>query len=413
MKVSLLKLVLLSLSICLVNMSLAAVTNITNSILTGNFVRASIVPIFKGRANVIRINGSWIDLTNRIVAEGMQGQPNFNISVGNKQGGNDPWVEFTLNSNRDGKYRIRLTRPGLDGEDIMFIRYTEHISIATTTVLTTEHDLPAYLNAFPLNGDVMIRITGTNVDAISFRPVYLLNFYSSIQTIGTPTATQKDFKIHYSMKSDKVDIQQRDFVFTWYGKEYLYSDYKGNSAWSSGSLPYFRIYERPDFKVSELVTGIYNRKTPIQSCAEISSPFFVINNPNRCVTEFNMANPTAANPLVEKSVKMPDVAFTIINDSYAPQGSPITVHVKVGINILGVLTINRMIAQERRVIYFRRPNIMKKFVRYLYCPECYELDESPFSWTDPTYTVVVDPENTIMELNDTNNTMTFLGTSVQ
>ncbi|MBL0357545.1 MAG: hypothetical protein IPP72_11995 [Chitinophagaceae bacterium] len=385
----------------------AEVTSITNSLMVPSFTSGSRVPIFKSRPNLIRVSGSWLDTTNDIDGEGLQGQPNFNIGITSKGNMANPYVEFTLNSDRTGRYRVRLKRPG--GEDVITIEYTDHISIASTQALTMSNATPAYLDAFAINTEIRLRITGTNVNQLSFKPL------SANYTISTPSisaaATKKDIGYKYSRKVDKVSIQQSEFVFTACGREFKYSDYKGNSTWNVNNLPFFRAYDKPDFLVSDVVSGIYNRRQG--TCGAINNNGnIMIERPGRCDADsaFRLANPTAANPLVEKEVIMSDVVFTIINDSYAPQLAPITIHVKFGINIRGTITINRMIAKEVKQIQFHRPESRKILVRHFNCSQCFEKLVAPFDWADESYTVVVDPANEVPENNENNNSRTFAGT---
>lgn len=385
----------------------ATVTSMTNSLLpASSFSPAQTVPIFRDKVTVVRVKGSWLDTTNDIDAEGLNGQPAFGISIKSKGNTIDPYVEFQLNSNRPGRYRVRLKRPG--GEDVITIEYTDHIALNNVQILTLSNATPAYLDAYAKDTELRMRLTGTNVNRLVFKPIANLNYTIANETIGNATTTQKDIGIKYSRKSDKLELRQRDFVFIVAGREFRYSDYKGNQLWSEGNLPFFRVYDKPDFTVSQTVTGIYNRKQG--SCFAINQGGnFLIENPLRCVTEFNIANPTAATPQTEKIVTIPDVKFTIINDSYAPQFSPITVHVKFGLNILATITIPRMIAQESRVISFRRAESRKRLVRNVNCAECFEFNEVPFNWIDQNYTVVVDPGLLIPEDSEFNNSRTFTG----
>ena len=380
------------------------ITSMSNTLLTSSFTPTQTMPIFRSRPNVVRVRGPWLDTTNDIDAVGLDGQPNFNIGVGNKSGANnDPYVEFTLNSDRPGRYTVILKRPG--GEDRITIIYTNHIAIASTQVLTMGNATPAYLDAFPINQDTRLRITGTNVNLLSFRPSDVN--YSAISTISA-TAAQSDFKFRYSTRRDKIDIKQIDFVFTVAGRQFKYLEYKGVSIWVVDNFPFFRAYDKPDLTVDNQVIGIYNRKQG--SCGAINqNNNFMIQNPSRCVTEFNLANPIPETPQVEKIVTMPDVRFTITNNSYAPVFTPITVHVKFGLNILETLTIPRMIAKEQKVIVFHRPESRKKLVRHSSCAECFELNEVPFNWLDKPYTLVLDPSFAIDEIFEDNNIKTFTG----
>lgn len=398
---------LLLLLFCSQQHSYAEITGISNSLITSSFNSGARIPIFKSKTNVIRVSGPWLDITNSIVAEGLNGQTDFNIAVGNKRGPNDPYVEFTINANKTGSFRVKLKRLG--GEDVVTIEFTDHISINDAQALTISNSTPAYLDAFSINTDIRLRITGTNVDKVSFKPT-AVNYTITNATIGSATTTQKDVGFQYSRARDKVEISQSDFVFTAAGKEYKYSQYKGNGAWNTSNLPFFRTYDKPDFIVMDVVSGIYNRKTG--ACGAINQfNNFMIENPSRCVTEFNIANPTPENPQVEKIVTLPDVKFTIKNDSYAPQFTPITVQIKFGLNILQTITIPRMIAQQQTVIVFVRAEKRKKFVRNLNCAECFELNEAPFNWLDNNYTVVIDPGGVIPEDSDLNNSKTFTGSA--
>lgn len=290
------------------------------------------------------------------------------------------------------------------------IEFTNHLSIASTEVLTMGNSTPAYLDAYAKNTEIRLRITGTNVNLISFKPTSL-NYTISTPSISA-TATQKEIGFKFSVKNDKVSISQTDFVFTAAGREFKYSQYKGNGAWSSSNLPFFRIYDKPDFVVDAAVRGIYNRKQGV--CGPINnSANIMIERPGRCESDsaFRLANPTSANKLVEKEVIMPDVIFTIVNDSYAPQFTPITVQVKFGINIRGTITINRMIAQERKEIVFRRAESRKILVRHFDCAQCFEKLVSPFDWVDEAYTVVIDPDGLVPENSDLNNSRNFTGTT--
>lgn len=361
------------------------------------------VPVISGRSNTVTVTGDWLDITNR--AEFVRGSSrrNLNFSTGKNNG--RPFVRVTMPSDlANGRATLRLSRLG--GSDEVRLRVVPNVVVSSVEVLSPRTGNISYENAFKVNDDFIIRVNGTNVDAIGLLPGALQ--LSNVVINGVPTATRKEFLVRSANTSDRVDIDEDSLTVTFPDVRlprfnFIFYDNIGTHVYSNREFAFFRIYDNPYFRVSNVRNKFLPSATNIENCDRIVDPANGSRVINRQVTEgaeriisrFRLANPTAEQPQVTKEVTWPNIRFTISNASYAPAPA-FQAEVKFGLTQVATINIPRMIARSSATVSFRRAVESRKiFARHVACPGVYEILKAPFDWTDPAYTLILDPANTL------------------
>ena len=263
--------------------------------------------------------------------------------------------------------------------------------ITDIVFISTGTNNVAYLDAFPINTDFKLRITGTNLTTLRLVPVAPLNGNLTVvnQNVAGSTATQREMLVRFSTTGSK-DLKIAHFqVVTSSGSRPLLQTQK-----EFVNPPRCQIYDKPNLKVvNGSIVGVYNRPATKVDCPPLGTGISQHTTAENSFCLNNVPNPTLEAPIQEKTVTVPPIKFQIKNDSYAPIFSPFTIQIKRGINVIKEIPVNRMIAQEVKTITFTRDEQRKIFVRHRDCTVCYEKLTAPFNWLDPELTIVIDATN--------------------
>jgi len=263
-------------------------------------------------------------------------------------------------------------------EDIKFI------SISTNNV--------AYLDAFAINTEFKVRVTGRNLTNLRLTPARALsNFITVVRAIDAPArAAQKEFVVKFSSAGHE-EFRVGDFSNRENKRNKKMLDYQRE--FNSTNLPTCQIYDKPSLIVTNSISGIFDRPKDKVPCNSLNTGVgsYTVADDKFCTK--NVPNPTSIEPLQEKEVTMAPITFKIKNDSYAPIFKPFTVKIKNGINVIKEFTVNRLIAKEEKLLTFTRDQQKKIFARHRDCPKCYEKNQAPFNWLDIPLTIVIDEEN--------------------
>lgn len=268
-------------------------------------------------------------------------------------------------------------------EDITFI------DIATNNV--------AHLDAFPVNTEFKVRVIGRNLTNLRFIPSAGNRWITVVRAIDAPArASQKEFVVMQRGEvspsgSNSLVLGIADFANREGNRNKPMLDYQRE--FNSTNKPTCHIYDKPRFRVTNSLTGIYDRPKDKVPCNSLNTGVgsYTVAEDKYCTK--NVPNPTVEQPLQEKEVTMAPITFKIKNDSYAPIFKPFKVKIKNGINVIKEFTVNRLIAQEEKTITFTRDQQKKIFARHRDCPKCYEKNQAPFNWLDIPLTIVIDEEN--------------------
>jgi len=381
---------------------------------------------FKGFPVKIQAKGPWLDWTTKITLSALDGQSPSTFTVAKTGSGiaGTPHVAFTLNhSTAKGKYMVKMERPG--GSDNFVVDIKEVPRITEIKILTMT-GAPAYLDAFRINTDIKVRITGFNLSNLTlsgrstFFPQAAELFTVVNQNASPNTATLKESVIKQTTPSD-VDhfsyIGPGLLKFTINNSTFELLNYD-----VSRPPTLFHVYDKPNLVLNEGMSNLYkkNKASNAITCLFGTETFKQILKPERCTTTFAVPAPTSTTPVVNKIVTIANPGVTITNDSYAPINLPIKVEFRAGNTVLQTSTIAvgangySMIAKETKTVIFNRNESRKLLYRSSSCPACYESEKAPYNWEDPIITVVVDPSNgtttgpgVINELNELDNSRTF------
>jgi hypothetical protein len=380
---------------------------------------------FKGFPVKIQAKGPWLDWTTKITLSALDGQSPSSFTVAKTGSGlvSTPYVAFKLNhSTAKGKYMVKMERPG--GSD-NFVVDIKEVPLITEIRLLTMTGAPAYLDAFRINTDIKVRITGFNLSnlTLSGRPAFFpqaAELFTVVNQNASPnTATFKESVIKQTTPSDVGSYSHigADFLkFTINNSTFEFFHYAGDV----GEI--FHVYDKPNLVLNEGMSNLYkkNKASNAITCLFGTETFKQILKPERCTTTFAVPAPTSTTPVVNKIVTIANPVVTITNDSYAPINLPIKVEFRTGNTVLQTSTIAvgangySMIAKETKTVIFNRNESRKLLYRSSSCPACYESEKAPYNWEDPIITVVVDPSNgtttgpgVINELNELDNSRTF------
>ncbi len=371
------------------------------------FGATSQVEIFSGSSAKFKLTGSWIDITSSIKLVALDGQATTNVSISktsNSLPGVSPAVlEFVIDKTLTGRYRVEMVRNG--GSDRITVRFNQKPLINSITPLTLA-GTPAYLNAFAINSDIRIRISGSFISNLTLdndRKYTIVN-----QNFVANTSGLKECVIKVPVEDDNFTLRSADFSITYGSTSFDLLDLAGFAF-------KFPVYNRPNLKIEGVLTNLYKKTNfAVGSCSINNNTMAVIPNPTRCATTFAVPNPTTTAPLSQKIVSMPAPSITIRNNSFAPVLTPFTVEFRFGLTVLQSVTVSKMIAGEVKTITYTRPESRKLLYRSVNCPDCYEDPGVPYNWEDPNITVVIDPSpgvttgpGIIAEYDEGDNSATF------
>lgn len=379
---------------------------------------------FKGFPVKIKAKGPWLDWTSAITLSALDGQSPSSFTVAKTGSGlvSTPYVAFTLNhSTAKGKYLVKMERPG--GVDNFVVDIKEVPRITEIKILTMT-GAPAYLDAFRINTDFKVRITGVNLSNLTLSDRSMMYpaqaAYTVVNQNASPnTATFKEAVIKRTTPTDPFGgAIQTDFLkFTINNFTFELLNYDSN-----GPSAIFHVYDKPNLVLNAGMSNLYkkNNASNAITCLFGSETLKQILKPERCTTTFAVPAPTIITPVTIKIVTVASPAVTITNNSYAPINLPIKVEFRAGNTVLQTSTIAvgangySMIAKDTKTVIFNRSESRKKLLRSSNCPACYESAESPYNWEDPIITVVVDPSNgsttgpgIINESEEMDNSRTF------
>jgi|GEM_PF-1529733 hypothetical protein len=380
---------------------------------------------FKGFPVKIQAKGPWLDWTTKITLSALDGQSPSSFTVAKTGSGiaGTPHVAFTLNhSTAKGKYLVKMERPG--GSD-NFVVDIKEVPLITEIKILTMTGAPAYLNAFRINTEFKVRITGVNLSNLTLNgrlPGFPQELFTVVNQNSSPnTATFKESVIkqttpsdlrHFSyIATDLLKFTVNNFTFDLF-------NYDGINSPSA----IFHIYDKPNLVLNEGMSNLYkkNNASNATTCLFFGTALKQILKPERCTTTFAVPTPTSTSSEVKKVVTVANPVVSITNNSYAPINVPIKVEFRAGNTVLQTSTIAvgangySMIAQETKTVVFNRTESRKMLYRSFSCPACYESAEAPYNWEDPIITVVVDPSNgtttgpgVINEFDELDNSRTF------
>ena len=379
---------------------------------------------FKGFPVKIQAKGPWLDWTTKITLSALDGQSPSSFTVAKTGSGivGTPHVAFTLNhSTAKGKYMVKMERPG--GSDVFVVDIKEVPSITEIKILTMS-GAPAYLDAFKINTDIKVRITGFNLSNLTlsgrsstypFAPEESFTIVN--QNTSPNTATLKEAVIKRTTPISTNSVGPNYLKFTINNSTFELFHYSGylNAE--------FHVYDKPNLVLNEGMSNLYkkNNASNAITCLFLGTTYFKqILKPERCTTTFAVPAPTSTSLETKKIVTVANPVVTITNDSYAPINLPIKVEFRAGNTVLQTSTIvvgangYSMIAKETKTVIFNRNESRKILYRSFSCPACYESAEAPYNWEDPIITVVVDPSNgtttgpgAINEFYEQDNSRTF------
>lgn len=379
---------------------------------------------FKGFPVKIKAKGPWLDWTSAITLSALDGQSPSSFTVTKTGSGlvSTPFVAFTLNhSTAKGKYLVKMERPG--GVDNFVVDIKEVPRITEIKILTMT-GAPAYLDAFRINTDFKVRITGVNLSNLTLSDRSMMfapqAAYTIVNQNASPnTATFKEAVIKRTTPTDRFGgVIATDFLkFTFNNSTFELLNYDAN-----GPSALFHVYDKPNLVLNEGMSNLYkkNKASNAITCLIGTETFKQILKPERCTTTFAVPAPTSTTPVVNKIVTVANPVVTITNDSYAPINLPIKVEFRAGNTVLQTSTIAvgangySMIAKDTKTVIFNRNESRKFLFRSSSCPACYESEKAPYNWEDPIITVVVDPSNgtttgpgIINESEEMDNSRTF------
>lgn len=369
---------------------------------------SSTVELFSGSFAKFKLTGSWIDITSSIKLVALDGQSTTNVMIsktGNSLPGVSPAVlEFSIDKNLSGRYRVELARNG--GSDNFTIRFNGMPNVNAISPLSMT-GTTAYLNAFPKNSDIRIRISGSLLSNLSLKTDSRYTIVN--QNYVANTAGLKEVIIKVTNATDRFSLMPGDFTIQVGAVSF---DLFRLDSWTTEFE--FPVYDKPNLILQGPLSNLY-KKLSISSgsCSINNNVLAVIPNPTRCATTFAIANPTQTTPLTQKIVSMPAPAITIKNESFAPVGA-FTVEFRFGLTVLASVPVSKMIAKEVKTISYVRPESRKLLYRSVSCPDCYEDAGVPYNWEDPNITVVIDPSpgvttgpGVIAESNEGDNSATY------
>lgn len=373
----------------------AEVEKTVNSLINRNYIPPSAtVPIVSRTNNTITVYGDWLDITN-----GIRMTINGNTTeIRNFTSGRNPSrISFTVSTTATGTGRIVMSRLG--GEDEIKISVFNDVVITEAKVLSATTNNIAYLNAFKVNTDFLVRVRGTHVNSLQFNANRSL---SSVGVKGTPTSQEIIFICRRSQTTDNAELKEDAFTINIPGSSRLGYDELGTHRRNNEPFDIFRIFDKANFRISD-VGNKFKRPDNQSGCPGLVVGNAGVNsinllNPEQAIKQFNLVNPTSASPQTHKTVDWPDIRISLHNDSYA-QVPAFTAVVKLGSTVLGTINIPSMIAKSTTTVSFRRPTERRKILaRSLTCPDVYEVLLSPYDWVDPAYTLVLDPQNAVDEI---------------
>ena len=377
---------------------------------------------FKGFPVKIQAKGPWLDWTTKITLSALDGQSPSSFTVAKTGSGiaGTPHVAFTLNhSTAKGKYLVKMERPG--GSDNFVVDIKEVPSITEIKILTMS-GAPAYLDAFRINTDFKVRITGFNLSNLTLSDRELNSsriLFTVVNQNSSPnTATFKESVIKQTTPSN---VESFSFIASSLLK-FTFNNSTFDLFHYTQAAKIFHVYDKPNLVLNEGMSNLYkkNNASNAITCLFGTETLKQILKPERCTTTFAVPAPTSTTPVVTKIVTVANPVVTITNNSYAPINLPIKVEFRAGNTVLQTSTIAvgangySMIAKETKTVIFNRNESRKKLLRASSCQACFESVEAPYNWEDPIITVVVDPSNgtttgpgIINELDELDNSRTF------
>jgi hypothetical protein len=284
---------------------------------------------------------------------------------------------------------------------------------------------PAYLDAFRINTEFKVRITGVNLSNLTLSDRSMMFPAQAAYTVVTQNASPNTatFKESVIKKTTPTDPQygqviQTDFLkFSHNNFSFEFIHYEG----SNSPAAKFHVYDKPNLVLNQGMSNLYKKNNASNAITCLfGTALKQILKPERCTTTFAVPAPTSTTPVSIKIVTVANPEVSITNNSYAPINLPIKVEFRAGNTVLQTSTIAvgangfSMIAKDTKTVIFNRSESRKKLLRASYCPACYESAESPYNWEDPIITVVVDPSNgtttgpgVINESDELDNSRTF------
>ena len=377
----------------------ADIEQITTSQTRCTFSKTEWVPVFKDRGNRIKIQGAWLDITNKVTCVGLQGQANFDLGIVAKSssGASPAFIEVNLNmvgSARTGRFRLETFRNGRAGAESFNIEIIDDIRLSALSVLTM-NNTPFPNNDIPVGTEFKLRCIGVGMNNFKYvstsAAIEILDF-----SMPGATNTQEDVKLKAKRKTTSFEVVPREFVYGLAGSDKNAMCILGVGATLTGSMLNFQI-TAPVLAIQNIL-GIYNRRSA--SCNYGASTFLSIVDPLRCKAESGGSLPVPApqvgGPSTNAVVTMPPIQFEIKNTGNAP--SPAGVLAKVylpgGINeVLTRQTLPIIAAGATVTITFARPESRKTLSRNPSCADCYDISSGPFNWNDPSYELRIDPTN--------------------
>jgi hypothetical protein len=347
-----------------------------------NFSRTQAIPLPKttGGWYSVVVRGDWVDTITGVTAD--QG---ITVGIGQKTGGGGTNTSVQLNLGiRDaavGRHTIRLNYVAELGAPDQFIIDVRRFWVDNISKdVAGDHILTDTLLTFTVSGtglsdlvlDAESQSHFTNYTEVSHSNTTFV-FRGNAQSI----VSLSRFSFHNRNTCGQVTL-----VFPT----------------GEGSLTY--MVGRPDLVVSKAL-----RVYRLLQQGTCNGRSFATTKPGFC-TELAGAlpNPTRKNPHIERVRNIGGIMYLVVNPTDFPITAPFRVQLKNGINTLKEDTVDGLRARGRKVLGYSRPDgNSRKLMRDIHCPDCYDLQEPPYDWSDPVYTTIVDEGGQITEQDETNN----------
>jgi|GEM_PF-2229707 len=236
----------------------AEVDHSVNSLINRNSIPSTAtVPIVARNSNTITVFGDWLDITNgiRMTINGTTTEiRNFT------PGRNPSRISFTVSTTSTGTGRIVMTRLG--GEDRINISVFNDVVISEAKVVSASTLNIAYLNAFKVNTDFLVRVRGTGVNSLEFKGDRSL---SVTGVRGTPTAQEIIFICRRTQTTDRAELMENSFTINIPGSANLDYDQLRTHSRNTNPFDFFRIYDKASFRISD-VSNKFQRPEAQSGC---------------------------------------------------------------------------------------------------------------------------------------------------
>ncbi|HEX9798670.1 MAG TPA: hypothetical protein VGC00_00730 [Thermoanaerobaculia bacterium] len=326
----------------------------------GQFTRTGGVPLQQGFTQTVTVRGNFVDTATRVEAP-----TGIVASIASRTGGGGLKSSLTLKitpliSMAPGNHTISLRYlVELSGPD----RFA--VSILPTPIVSSLSISPA--SGLLIGQRVTVTARGANASRARLKSKVAESFKSLQQSGSADTLTVAGI-----VREPTLNLTAASFFD---GKA------PGNVQRCTDAFGGGKLSVRAELPFPTPLMRNNYRLGPSESCAGKTYSRLAGSALQTCIN--TVGQPTATNPRVERLVTIPNLTWGVANQTKVSITWPFKIRLKDGNRVVEERTISSLGIGQEALFVRNRPESRRRWIRHDACPWCYDVNASPYDWSDP------------------------------